>query len=169
MQVLLFYSSWQTFAWAASISEFKNILLMQILSRLSQCLINFSSAWSEHLLARKYWYSRYSGNRYVLPIFVLPPKDQTPLDLWLLNQNPENHCLAMFGCVCKISKQDFSFANREHICQSYIDIIVDWFVAPGIGPGLVSSQSSSSLLLLLSSNGEIRSVFIFVWSSLRLK
>jgi len=30
---------------------------------------------------KKYWYSRYSGNRYVLPIFVLPPKDQTPLDL----------------------------------------------------------------------------------------
>jgi len=30
---------------------------------------------------KKYWYSRYSGNRYVLPIFVLPPKDQSPLDI----------------------------------------------------------------------------------------
>jgi len=30
---------------------------------------------------KKYWYSRYTGNRYVLPVFVLPPKDQTPLDI----------------------------------------------------------------------------------------
>lgn len=30
---------------------------------------------------KKYWYSRYSGNRYVLPVFVLPPKDQTPLNI----------------------------------------------------------------------------------------
>lgn len=30
---------------------------------------------------KKYWYSRYTGNRFLLPIFVLPPKDQTPLDI----------------------------------------------------------------------------------------
>jgi len=30
---------------------------------------------------RKYWYSRYTGNRFLLPVFVLPPKDQTPLDI----------------------------------------------------------------------------------------
>ena len=28
---------------------------------------------------RKYWQSRFSGNRFVLPIYILPPKDQTPL------------------------------------------------------------------------------------------
>jgi len=28
----------------------------------------------------KYWHSRFTGNRYILPVFVLPPKDQTPLD-----------------------------------------------------------------------------------------
>ena len=65
-------------------------------------------------ITRKYWYSRYSGNRYVLPIFVLPPKDQTPLDLWrtfwtqsstlvgtgyknLLSKN--HHSQTMFGWV----------------------------------------------------------------------
>jgi len=30
---------------------------------------------------KKYWYSRFSGNRFILPIFVLPPKDQTPLNI----------------------------------------------------------------------------------------
>merc|ERR1712026_493623 len=25
---------------------------------------------------KKYWYSRYTGNKFILPIFVLPPKDQ---------------------------------------------------------------------------------------------
>jgi len=30
---------------------------------------------------KKYWYSRYTGNRFILPIFVLPPKDQTPLNI----------------------------------------------------------------------------------------
>ena len=32
-------------------------------------------------LFRKYWYSRFTGNRYILPVFVLPPKDQTPLNI----------------------------------------------------------------------------------------
>jgi len=30
---------------------------------------------------KKYWYSRYSGNKFILPVFVLPPKDQTPLNI----------------------------------------------------------------------------------------
>merc|ERR1711950_43006 len=30
---------------------------------------------------KKYWYSRFTGNRYLLPVFVLPPKDQTPLTI----------------------------------------------------------------------------------------
>lgn len=30
---------------------------------------------------KKYWYSRFTGNRYILPVFVLPPKDQTPLNI----------------------------------------------------------------------------------------
>ena len=30
---------------------------------------------------KKYWYSRFTGNRYILPVFVLSPKDQTPLNI----------------------------------------------------------------------------------------
>jgi O-antigen ligase len=30
---------------------------------------------------RKYWMSRFTGNRFVLPIYILPPKDQEPLHL----------------------------------------------------------------------------------------
>ena len=53
-------------------------------------LVNKIPLWHElkFLIGRKYWYSRYSGNRYVLPIFVLPPKDQTPLDLWKGRDKP---------------------------------------------------------------------------------
>jgi hypothetical protein len=30
---------------------------------------------------RKYWMSRFTGNKYVLPLYVLPPKDQEPINL----------------------------------------------------------------------------------------
>lgn len=30
---------------------------------------------------QKYWYSRYTGNRFILPVFILPPKDQAPLNI----------------------------------------------------------------------------------------
>eukprot|EP00093_Oithona_nana_P001194 01194.XXX_1616_565_1 [CDS] Oithona nana genome sequencing. len=30
---------------------------------------------------RKYWLSRFTGNRFILPIYTLPPKDQEPLVL----------------------------------------------------------------------------------------
>jgi len=30
---------------------------------------------------QKYWYSRYTGNRLILPVFILPPKDQSPLNI----------------------------------------------------------------------------------------
>jgi len=36
---------------------------------------------------KKYWYSRYTGNKFILPIFVLPPKDQTPLNIWIFILN----------------------------------------------------------------------------------
>jgi len=30
---------------------------------------------------RKYWLSRFTGNRFVLPIYILPPKDQEPIPI----------------------------------------------------------------------------------------
>lgn len=29
----------------------------------------------------KYWKSRFTGNRFALPVYVLPPKDQEPLQI----------------------------------------------------------------------------------------
>jgi len=40
-------------------------------------ILNLLLSWK----FKKYWNSRYTGNRYILPVFVLPPKDQTPLDI----------------------------------------------------------------------------------------
>jgi len=30
---------------------------------------------------KKYWYSRQTGNKFLLPVFILPPKDQSALNI----------------------------------------------------------------------------------------
>jgi len=42
---------------------------------LVNCLFASFGPW------RKYWLSRFTGNRFILPIYILPPKDQEPIPI----------------------------------------------------------------------------------------